>query len=69
MEQWWITEASQLFKEMASKPTQATLREHINAASTGSGVSWGLITGTLASQVDLQGLLDTKSGTSHNHDA
>lgn len=38
--------------------------------SGGSGsAAWGEILGTLANQVDLQTVLDAKSGTSHNHDA
>lgn len=36
---------------------------------SGGGVAWGGITGTLSAQTDLQGELDGKSGTGHNHDA
>ena len=49
--------------------TEATFREFLRAntgfspASGGSGAAWGDITGTLSSQIDLQGELDDKQDT------
>ena len=34
----------------------------------GGAVAWGGITGTLSAQTDLQGELDAKAATTHNHD-
>ena len=37
--------------------------------TSGGGVAWGGVTGTLADQTDLQAALDAKAATSHNHSA
>lgn len=39
------------------------------AGVEGGAAVWGTVTGVLATQTDLQGALDAKSATSHNHDA
>lgn len=47
---------------------EAAIEDYLTENPPGGG-AWGDITGTLASQTDLQAALDAKSGTGHTHTA
>lgn len=51
----------------ANDPSIGTLEEWLDSLGGGGGGAWGGITGTLASQTDLQAALDAKSATGHSH--
>lgn len=68
-----VGSGSGTFRVMAPCPagtTKVCVRINVESGSGGGGggpTSWGFITGTLNSQVDLQSALDGKAATSHVH--
>lgn len=69
---WFILLVNLAFAKCCYTPnkvlkTDETGRPIWQDDETGGIPSWGSITGTLSDQTDLQGALDNKSATTHNH--